>query len=133
MLEMHEVPELVKLSATVAMLIGLGAAWFAYIKSPDLPGKIATNIGGLYRFLLNKWYFDELYNVVFVKPSFAVGRLFWKGGDIGIIDRFGPNGAAEIVAMGSRAAVKFQSGYLYTYALVMLLGLCGAATWVMTR
>jgi NADH-quinone oxidoreductase subunit L len=130
---MHEVPELVKLSATIVMLLGLAIAWLAYIKSPDLPGKFVASAGGLYRFLLNKWYFDELYDRIFVKPAFAFGRLFWHGGDEGTIDRFGPNGAAAVVAMGSRAAVRFQSGYLYTYALVMLLGLAAAATWVMTR
>jgi NADH-quinone oxidoreductase subunit L len=130
---MHEVPELVKLSATIVMLLGLAIAWLAYIKSPELPGKFVASAGGVYRFLLNKWYFDELYDRLFVKPAFAFGRLFWHGGDEGTIDRFGPNGAAAVVAMGSRAAVKFQSGYLYTYALVMLLGLAAAATWVMTR
>ena len=130
---MHGVPELVKLSATIVMLIGFGAAWLAYIRSPDLPARFAASAGGLYRFLLNKWYFDELYNAVFVRPAFAIGRLFWHGGDEGTIDRFGPNGMAALVAGGSRAAVRFQSGYLYTYALVMLLGLVGAATWVMVR
>ena len=130
---MHEVPELVKLSATIVMLIGVGIAWLAYVQSPELPGKFVANAGGLYRFLLNKWYFDELYDTLFVKPSISLGRLLWHGGDEGIIDRFGPNGAAAVVAMGSRAAVRFQSGYLYTYALVMLLGVAAAATWVMTR
>jgi len=129
----HEVPELVKLSATIAMLIGVGIAWLAYIRSPELPGRFVANAGGLYRFLLNKWYFDELYDTLFVKPSISLGRLLWHGGDEGIIDRFGPNGAAAVVAMGVRAAVRFQSGYLYTYALVMLLGVAAAATWVMTR
>ena len=129
----HDVPLLVKLSATIVMLIGLAAAYVAYIARPDLPAKVAASAGGLYRFLLNKWYFDELFDRLFVRPSFAFGRLFWKGGDVGIIDRFGPNGAADIVAMGSRAAARFQSGYLYTYALVMLLGLAAATTWVMTR
>jgi NADH-quinone oxidoreductase subunit L len=130
---MHEVPELVKLSATIVMLLGLGVAWLAYIRYPNIPARFVASAGGLYRFLLNKWYFDELYDRIFVKPAFAFGRLFWHGGDESTIDRFGPNGAAAIVAMGSRAAVRFQSGYLYTYALVMLLGLAAAATWVMTR
>ncbi len=130
---MHEVPELVKLSATIVMLVGVGIAWLAYVQSPELPGRFVANAGGLYRFLLNKWYFDELYDTLFVKPSISLGRLLWHGGDEGIIDRFGPNGAAAVVAMGSRAAVRFQSGYLYTYALVMLLGVAAAATWVMTR
>jgi NADH-quinone oxidoreductase subunit L len=130
---MHEVPALVKLSATIVMLLGFGTAWLAYINSPDIPARFVASAGGLYRFLLNKWYWDELYDRLFVKPAFAFGRLFWKTGDEGTIDRFGPNGAAAVVAMGSRAAVKFQSGYLYTYALVMLLGLAAAASWVMTR
>ncbi|UVO55818.1 NADH-quinone oxidoreductase subunit L [Sphingomonas sp. SUN039] len=130
---MHEVPALVKLSATIVMLLGFGTAWLAYIKSPDIPARFVASAGGLYRFLLNKWYWDELYDRLFVKPAFAFGRLFWKTGDEGTIDRFGPNGAAAVVAMGSRAAVRFQSGYLYTYALVMLLGLAAAASWVMTR
>ena len=130
---MHEVPWLVKMSATIVMLTGLGIAYWAYIRDTSIPGRFVATFGGLYRFLLNKWYWDELYNMVFVKPAFAFGRLFWKGGDEGIIDRFGPNGAAAIVAQGSGLAAKLQSGYLYTYALVMLIGLSAAATWVMTR
>jgi NADH-quinone oxidoreductase subunit L len=130
---MHEVPLLVKLSATIVMLLGLATAWWAYIKNPGIPARFVATFRPLYNFLLNKWYWDELYNMLFVKPSFAIGRLFWKGGDEGIIDRFGPNGAAAVVAQGSTLAAKLQSGYLYTYALVMLIGLSAAATWVMTR
>ena len=87
----------------------------------------------MYNFFLNKWYFDELYHLIFVRPAFWFGRLFWKQGDIGIIDRFGPNGSAAVVALGSRMAVKMQSGYLYTYALVMLLGLVAAVSWMMVK
>ncbi len=129
----HAVPELIKLSATIVMLLGLATAWLAYIRSPDLPARFVARFGALYRFLLNKWYFDELYDRLFVRPAFALGRLFWHGGDEGTIDRFGPNGAAALVAGGSRLAVRFQSGYLYSYALVMLLGLAAAASWAMTR
>ena len=130
---MHEVPLLVKLSATIVMALGFVTAWWAYIKNPGIPRRFVATFRPIYDFLLNKWYWDELYNKLFVKPSFAFGRLFWKGGDEGIIDRFGPNGAAAIVVQGSQLAAKLQSGYLYTYALVMLIGLCAAATWVMTR
>jgi NADH-quinone oxidoreductase subunit L len=130
---MHEVPLLVKLSATIVMLLGLATAWWAYIKNPGIPARFVATFRPLYNFLLNKWYWDELYNMLFVKPSFAIGRLFWRGVDEGVIDRFGPNGAAAIVAQGSTLAAKLQSGYLYTYALVMLIGLSAAATWVMTR
>ena len=83
----------------------------------------------VYNFVSNKWYFDELYDLLFVRPALWFGRLFWKGGDEGTIDRFGPHGAAHAVAVGYKGAARLQSGYLYSYALVMLLGLIGAATW----
>jgi NADH-quinone oxidoreductase subunit L len=127
---MHEVPLLVKLSATIVMLLGLAIAWWAYIK---VPARFTATFPAIYNFLLNKWYWDELYNLLFVKPAFWFGRLFWKKGDEGTIDRFGPHGAAEVVLQGSRLAVRFQTGYLYSYAFVMLLGLVGLATWAMTR
>jgi NADH-quinone oxidoreductase subunit L len=130
---MHEVPLFVKLSATIVMLVGLGVAYWAYIREPGIPARFVATFRPIYDFLFNKWYFDELYSKLFVQPAFAFGRLLWKGGDEGIIDRFGPNGAAAIVAQGSSLAAKLQSGYLYTYALVMLIGLSAAATWVMTR
>jgi NADH-quinone oxidoreductase subunit L len=130
---MHEVPLWVKLSATAAMLSGLFIAWYAYIHNPRFPALFVDQFGVLYRFLLNKWYWDELYDMLFVKPSFWFGRLFWKGVDQGIIDRFGPNGMAAIVGQGNRLASRFQSGYLANYALVMLLGLVAAASWAITR
>ncbi len=130
---MHEVPMWVKLSSTVAMLIGLTTAYVMYQLSKDAPQRLATTFAPIYRFFLNKWYFDELYNFVFVRPAFWFGRLFWKQGDIGIIDRFGPNGSAVLVSFGSKLAVRMQSGYLYTYALVMLLGLVIAVSWMMVR
>ncbi|MFN5128747.1 MAG: NADH-quinone oxidoreductase subunit L [Sphingomonadaceae bacterium] len=130
---MHEVPLWVKLSSTVAMLIGLTTAYLMYQRSQDAPQRLAMTFAPIYRFLLNKWYFDELYTFVFVRPAFWFGRLFWKQGDIGIIDRFGPNGSAALVSFGSKLAVRMQSGYLYTYALVMLLGLVIAVSWMMVR
>jgi len=131
--EMHEVPLWVKLASTVAMLIGLLTAILMYLVNNSLPAKLATALSPLYRFFLNKWYFDELYNHIFVKPSFALGRFFWKVGDEGTINRFGPDGAAVLVSSGSRIAMKLQSGFLYSYALVMLLGLVAALTWLMVR
>ncbi len=130
---MHEVPVWVKLSATIAMLLGLSSAWFVYIRRPGLASAIADQFHALYVFLLNKWFFDELYNFLFVRPAFAIGRFFWKKGDEGTIDRFGPNGAAAAVKLGSVGAVKLQSGYVYTYAFVMLIGLTAALTWVIAR
>jgi NADH-quinone oxidoreductase subunit L len=130
---MHEVPLLVKLSATIVMLLGLAIAWWAYIKDTSIPARFTAQFQGLYQFLFNKWYWDELYDLIFVRPSIWLGRIFWKGGDQGTIDRFGPNGAAAVTVMGSRLAARLQTGYLYSYALVMLLGLAGIATWAMTR
>ena len=131
--EAHEVPTWVKFAPFTVMLTGLVIAWLSYIKNTDWPRRFVATFGGLYQFLLNKWYFDELYNVLFVKPAFAIGRFFWKFGDVGFIDRFGPNGLAALVVQGNKITRRLQSGYLYTYALVMLIGLAAAATWAMTR
>ncbi|MEL7680620.1 NADH-quinone oxidoreductase subunit L [Citromicrobium bathyomarinum] len=128
---MHGVPLWVKLTATIAMLLGLAIAWLSYIRNPKLPAAAAEQLGPIYRFFLNKWYFDELYNFLFVKPAFWLGRVFWKVLDIGIIDRFGPDGAAWVVRQGSVGAKRFQSGMLNTYALIMLLGVVAAITWVL--
>ncbi|MEQ8742672.1 NADH-quinone oxidoreductase subunit L [Parasphingorhabdus sp.] len=129
----HEVPLWVKLSSTIAMLTGLGTAIFMYFFGKDRPARLAATFSPLYQFFFNKWYFDELYNLIFVRPAFWLGRLFWKTGDEGTIDRFGPNGIASVIASGSGVMKRFQSGYLYTYALVMLLGLAAAATWIIVQ
>ena len=128
---LHEVPLWVKLTATIVMVTGFAAAWLAYIRDTSIPAKGADQLGPIYRFFYNKWYFDELYHALFVKPAFWFGRLFWQRGDVGLIDRFGPNGAAWVVGQGTVAAKRFQSGYLTSYALVMLLGLVGAVTWIL--
>ena len=130
---MHEVPTWVKIAPGAVMLIGLAIAWNNYIRDTAAPARIVGMFGGIYTFLKNKWYFDELYNVIFVKPAFWLGRKLWKWGDEGTIDRFGPNGAAWVVVQGSRYAQKVQTGYLYSYALVMLLGLVAAISWVLVR
>ncbi|GGE07858.1 NADH:ubiquinone oxidoreductase subunit L [Polymorphobacter glacialis] len=128
---MHHVPSWVVHAPAVAFFLGLGAAWYAYLKAPELPGRIAAAVPALYRFLTHKWYFDELYDAVFVRPAFAIGRFLWVRGDQRTIDRFGPDGAATLVAGGASLARRFQSGYVYSYALVMLIGLAAAAAWFM--
>ncbi len=130
---MHEVPLWVKWAPFAVMLTGFAVAWYAYIRRPEFPAIFTAQAGVLYRFLFNKWYFDELYDFLFVRPAFWIGRLLWKQGDVGIIDRFGPDGAAWVVVQGSRLAQKVQTGYLYSYALVMLMGLVGAVSWVLVR
>lgn len=128
---MHEVPVLVKYAALIVMLTGLLIAWYGYIRNTNFPRSVAEQLGPVYRFLFNKWYFDQLYNVIFIKPALWLGRQFWQRGDIGLIDRFGPNGAAWLVDRGAVLAKKVQSGYLTSYALVMLLGLVAAISWVL--
>ena len=130
---LHEVPDVVKWLPFVVMAIGLLVAWVAYLRSKTLATNFVLQFNGLYKFLLNKWYFDELYDIVFVRPAQWIGRLFWKKGDEGTIDRFGPDGVAAVVASGSRLTARLQSGYVYTYALVMLLGIAAAVTWIMAR
>jgi NADH-quinone oxidoreductase subunit L len=119
----------VKLSPTIAMLLGLLIAWNNYVRNPKAASNFVATFPGIYKFVSNKWYFDELYDYIFVRPALWLGRLFWHGGDEGTIDRFGPHGAAYAVGVGNRITYRFQSGYLYSYALVMLLGLIGAASW----
>ncbi|MGZ8307673.1 MAG: NADH-quinone oxidoreductase subunit L, partial [Allosphingosinicella sp.] len=129
----HEVPLWVKLAPGTVMIVGFLIALQAYIRNTDIPARFTGQWGILYNFLYNKWYFDEIYDVILVRPSLWLGRLFWKRGDEKIIDRFGPDGAATAVRVGNVLTARLQSGYLYTYALVMLIGLAAAATWAMAR
>lgn len=128
---MHEVSFLVKVSPFIAMLVGFAIAYWFYIVSPALPKKLAAALPGLYKFLLNKWYFDELYDVIFVRPAFAIGRLFWKTGDGAIIDGLGPNGVAARVQDVTARVVRLQTGYVYHYAFAMVIGVAALITWAM--
>jgi NADH-quinone oxidoreductase subunit L len=125
----HEAPLWVILSPTIVMLLGLWIAWNKYSRDRAAAGRFVAMFPAVHRFVLNKWYFDEIYDLLFVRPSLWLGRLLWKGGDEGTIDRFGPHGAAYAIGIGNRITARLQSGYLYSYALVMLLGLIGAASW----
>lgn len=127
----HHVPLWVKLSPFIAMLIGLVTAWVFYIRAPHIPKALAERHRGLYQFLLNKWYFDELYGYIFVRPARWLGRFFWKVGDGKIIDGYGPNGVAARVLDVTGRVVKMQSGYLYHYAFAMLIGVAALVTWMM--
>jgi NADH-quinone oxidoreductase subunit L len=130
---MHGVPLWVKWAPFAVMTTGFATAWFAYIREPGLPARFANAIKPLYTFVYNKWYFDELYDRIFVRPAFWIGQRFWMLGDVGLIDRFGPNGSAWAVVQGSRIAARLQTGYLYSYALVMLIGLTAAISWVLVH
>lgn len=129
--EFHHVPLWVKWSPFVAMLTGFVTAWYMYIKSPATPKVLAEQHRVLYQFLLNKWYFDELYDFLFVRSSKALGRFLWKKGDVGVIDAYGPDGVAAGVADLTQRVVRLQSGYLYHYAFAMLIGIAALITWMM--
>ncbi len=129
--EFHEVPFIVKLAPFAMMLIGFITAWLFYIKSPGLPGELAKQHPGLYQFLLNKWYFDEIYDFLFVRPTKWLGRFLWKKGDGWFIDGFGPDGISARVLDITNRVVRLQSGYLYHYAFAMLIGAALLTTWLM--
>ena len=126
----HEAPTWVKISPTIAMLGGLFLAWLFYIRDTSLPRRLAETFRPLYLFLLNKWYFDEIYDALFVKNAFRLGRLFWKVGDEKIID-----GTINGIAMGlvprmTRFASRMQTGYIFTYAFAMVVGIVFLLTWM---
>jgi NADH-quinone oxidoreductase subunit L len=129
--EFHHVPLWVKLSPFVAMLLGLVTAWYFYIRSPETPKQLAEDHQALYRFLLNKWYFDELYDFIFVRPAKWLGSFLWKQGDMRVIDGYGPNGIAARVQDITGRVIRLQTGYLYHYAFVMLIGIAALVTWMM--
>ncbi|RCW27827.1 NADH dehydrogenase subunit L [Ciceribacter lividus] len=129
--QFHGVPTWVKWSPFVAMLTGFVTAWYMYIKSPSTPKVLAEQHRVLYQFLLNKWYFDELYDLLFVRSAKALGRFLWKKGDVGVIDTYGPNGVAAAVVDVTQRVVRLQSGYLYHYAFAMLIGVAALITWMM--
>ena len=129
--EMHHAPLWVVWIPTVVMLIGFGIAYWFYIVDPTAPRRLAEQHDWLYRFLLNKWYFDELYDVLFVRSSFWLGRFLWKRGDGWVIDGFGPDGVSARVLDVTQRVVRLQTGYLYHYAFAMLIGVAALVTWLM--
>ncbi|WP_065334974.1 NADH-quinone oxidoreductase subunit L [Tritonibacter mobilis] len=126
----HATHWLVKVSPFIAMLLGFGLAFLFYIVKPELPKRLAQQQRPLYLFLKNKWYFDELYNAVFVKPALALGRFLWKKGDGKTIDGFLNGVAMGIVPFFTRLAGRAQSGYIFTYAFWMVLGIAALVTWM---
>ncbi|WP_349364334.1 MAG: NADH-quinone oxidoreductase subunit L [Roseitalea porphyridii] len=129
--EFHDVPYWVKWSPFVVMAIGLVTAWYMYIRSPETPAALARQHSGLYRFLLNKWYFDELYDFLFVRPAKRLGTFLWKRGDGWLIDGFGPDGVARRVTDVTGRVVRWQTGYIYHYAFAMVIGIAALVTWMM--
>ena len=118
----HEVPSWVPLAPTVVGVAGIALAYLLYMLVPSVPGKLASAFGGVYRFLLNKWYFDELYDAVFVRPARVLARVLWQTADARIIDGV-PNGAAAIASDVAVGAVRIQTGRVASYAFTMIAGL----------
>jgi NADH-quinone oxidoreductase subunit L len=131
--EMHHVPAWVRYSPAVMMLLGFALAYAFYIRDPGRPARVAREHPILYRFLLNKWYFDELYDRIFVRPAMWLGRFLWKQGDGRIIDGLGPDGISARVLDVTRGVVRLQSGYVYHYAFAMLIGVAALVTWYLAR
>ncbi|TNE57303.1 MAG: NADH-quinone oxidoreductase subunit L [Alphaproteobacteria bacterium] len=134
MTEAHHVKQTVAVvvwAPFVVMLLGLGIAYYYYIRHPELPPKMGQSRNGLYLFVKNKWYFDELYDFLFVRPAQKIGRFFWKKGDGLTIDGFGPDGVSALVLKITGQVVRLQTGYLYHYAFAMLIGVAALVTYFM--
>ena len=116
---------------TLMMGLGFMVAWEFYIRRPELPDELARQHQPLYRFLLNKWYFDEIYEFLLVRPTLWLGRILWKHGDGDLIDGLGPDGISARVLEVTRGVVRLQTGYLYHYAFAMLIGVAALITWFM--
>jgi NADH-quinone oxidoreductase subunit L len=131
--EMHHLPGWVPWLPTVMMAGGFLVSYWFYVRDPSIPPALAKSQDVLHRFLLNKWYFDEIYDFLFVRPAKWLGHFLWKKGDGWLIDGFGPDGISARVADVTRGVVRLQTGYLYHYAFVMLIGVAGLITWFLVR
>ena len=130
---LHHIPEWVTLAPLVVSVIGLIAAWYVYVLREGMGARIAAGKGPLWTFFYNKWFFDELYEATFVRAARFLGDLFWKGGDQKVIDGLGPNGVAAASYLVGRRTGRLQTGYLYHYAFVMLLGVAGLLTYAILK
>ena len=119
---MEHVPAVISILPTAMGVLGIAIAFVMYVLAPTVPGRLANAMPGIYRFLLNKWYFDELYNRIFLGPANVLARLLWQYGDARVIDGV-PNGVAALTVDGSKTAVRIQTGSIAVYAFTMLVGL----------
>jgi NADH-quinone oxidoreductase subunit L len=128
-----EVPFVVSVLPLVAALAGIAVAWYAYLRDTDLPRRAAALFDALYLLILNKYYFDEIYDALLVRPAMALGRGLWKKGDGAVIDGFGPDGVSSRTRDLAVWASRLQTGYLYHYAFAMLIGVVALVTWYLVR
>ena len=127
----HYVPLWVKYLPIFLAILGILCAYLFYVLNPNLPKILSKKFSPIYNLFFNKWYFDELYDYLFVKSFIKFGNYFWKKGDEGTIDRFGPNGISNLVKNISSKSIIIQSGYIYHYAFAMLIGLVVLITWLL--
>jgi NADH-quinone oxidoreductase subunit L len=127
----HHVPAWVIWLPTIVAGSGIALAYVLYKLAPSIPSALANTFRPVYLFLLNKWYFDELYDAVFVKPAFKIGKGLWQGGDGALIDGVGPDGVAAATKVIAQRVARLQTGYLYHYAFAMLIGVAVFVTWYM--
>jgi NADH-quinone oxidoreductase subunit L len=125
----HHIPALPQLLPMILAFVGIAIAFVMYILRPEWPALLVPKVRPIYTFLVHKWYFDELYDFLFVRPAMRVGRQLWQGGDLGVIDGYGPNGFASASVEIARRAMRLQTGYLYHYAFAMLIGVALLVTW----
>jgi len=124
----HLVPIWVKALPIVVAVLGIALAWYMYVVRPELPARLAAKLGAVYLFIYNKWYFDELYDRLFVRPAHYLGREFWREGDGTLIDGLGPDGVAAVARNLAERASRLQTGFVYHYAFAMLIGVAGLVT-----
>jgi NADH-quinone oxidoreductase subunit L len=120
---MEHIPEWVEMAPLAMGISGIALAYLFYMIFPSVPGALASGLKGVHLFLLNKWYFDELYDLILVRPAKWIGYTLWKKGDGWLIDGFGPDGVSTRVVAVTNQVVRLQTGYLYHYAFAMILGL----------
>jgi len=118
----HHGPEWVGILPLVVGLLGIFLAYIFYIRRPSWPKAWAQSFGGIYHLVFHKYYFDELYDAIFVRPAFWLGRFFWQRGDMGTIDAFGPDGIASVTRTTAAGFSRLETGYIFHYAMAMLVG-----------
>ena len=127
----HYVPKWVKYLPVLLAVLGIVCAYVFYLLIPSLPKKVSSTFKPIHKLFYNKWYFDEIYDYLFVKSFIKIGNIFWKKGDENTIDRYGPNGISKLVKNISSKSIIIQSGYIYHYAFAMLIGLVVLLTWLL--
>ena len=126
-------PFIIIIITPILVILSIPLSYYLFVKNEKILNIIIDSNKFLYNFFLNKWYFDELYEIIFINPSKKIGKFFWKSIDLNIIDRFGPDSISNIIKILSIKATKFQSGFIYQYAFIMLLGFSAILTFLIIK